>query len=131
MTLLNFTSFSRYFHTSVPSKLIFVFVLNLMEVDITDRQYLKYLNQAWKSTGNYWTAMENQEQYSKATWIMEIYLITTTKHWTEDVRESHKIQHICKFKIESSDVMKYKQHCLHEWLDNDWHKKEASFDTKD
>ena len=38
-----------------------------MEVDITDRQYLKYLNQARKSTGNYWTALENQEQYSKAT----------------------------------------------------------------
>ena len=50
---------------------------------------------------------------------MEIYLITTTKQWTEDVCESHKIQHICKFKFESSDVMKYKQHCLPEWLDND------------
>ena len=75
-----------------------------MEVDITDRQYLKYLNQAWKSTGNYWTAMENQ--YSKATWIMEIYLITTTKQWTEDVCESHKIQHIFKSEFESSDVMK-------------------------
>ena len=77
-----------------------------MEVDITDRQNLKYLNQARKSTGNYGTATENQEQYSKATWIMEIYLITTTKQWTEDVCESHKIQHICKFEFQSSDVMK-------------------------
>ena len=77
-----------------------------MELDITDRQNLKYLNQARKATGNYWTATENQEQYSKATWIMEIYLITTTKQWTEDVCESHKIQHICKFEFQSSDVMK-------------------------
>ena len=79
-----------------------------MEVDITDRQNLKYPHQGRKSTENYWTAMENLEQYFKATWIMEIYLITTTKQWTEDVCESHKIQHICKFKVESSDVMIYK-----------------------
>ena len=58
--LLNFTSFSEYFHTSVPSKLIFVFVLNLMQVDITDRQYLNLnLNQARKATGNYWTATKD------------------------------------------------------------------------
>ena len=37
--------FYEYFHTSVPLKLIFVFVLNLVQVDITDRQYLN-LNQA-------------------------------------------------------------------------------------
>ena len=78
-----------------------------MGVDITDRQYLKYLNQARKSTGNYWTAMETKNNaLNKATWIMEIYLITTSKQWTEDVCESHKIQHICKFEFQSSDVMK-------------------------
>ena len=37
---------------------------------------------------------------------MEIYLITTTKQWTEDVCEFHKIQHIFKSEFESSDVMK-------------------------
>ena len=40
-----------YFHTPVTSKLIFVFVLNLMEVEFTDRQLLKYLKQARTSTG--------------------------------------------------------------------------------
>ena len=50
--LLNFTSFSEYFHTSVPSKLIFVFVLNLMQVDITDRQYLTWT----------WTKQEKQQE---------------------------------------------------------------------
>ena len=59
IVLLNFRSFSEYFHTSVPSKLIFVFVLNLMQVDITDRQYLN-LNQARKATGNYWTATKTK-----------------------------------------------------------------------
>ena len=66
IVLLNFRSFSEYFHTSVHSKLIFVFVLNLMQEDITDRQYL-ILNQARKATGNYWTVKKNQENYSKAT----------------------------------------------------------------
>ena len=59
IALLNFTSFSEYFHTSVPSKLIFVFMLNLLQVDITDRQYLN-LNQARKATGNYWTATKTK-----------------------------------------------------------------------
>ena len=59
IVLLNFTSFSEYFHTSVPSKLIFVFVLNLVQVDITDRQYLN-LNQSRKATGNYWTATKTK-----------------------------------------------------------------------
>ena len=36
-----------------------------MEVDITDRQNLKYLNQARKSTGNYWTAMETKNNALK------------------------------------------------------------------
>ena len=59
IVVLSFTSFFEYFHTSLPSKLIFVFVLNLMQVDITDRQYLN-LNQARKATGNYWTATKTK-----------------------------------------------------------------------
>ena len=64
IVLLNFTSFSEYFHTSVPSKLNFVFVLNLVQVDITDRQYLN-LNQARKATGNYWTVTKTKKTILK------------------------------------------------------------------
>ena len=65
--LFSFTSFFEYFHTSVPSKLIFVFVLNLMEVEFTDRQLLKSLEQARTATRDYWTGMKNQEEYPKTT----------------------------------------------------------------
>ena len=61
---LNFTSFYAYFLTAVLSKLIFVFVLNLMQEDITDRQYLN-LNQARKATGNYWTVKKNKKTILK------------------------------------------------------------------
>ena len=64
IVLLNFRSFSEYFHTSVPLKLIFVFVLNLMQVDITDRHYLN-LNQARKATGNYWTVKKTKKTILK------------------------------------------------------------------
>ena len=46
---------------------IFVFVLNIMQVDITDRQLLKYLKQAREATGDYWTTMKKQQQESKST----------------------------------------------------------------
>ena len=115
----------------MPSKLIFVFCVESYGSRYHRQTKPKIPKPSKKINRKLLDSNGNQEQCSKATWIMEIYLITTTKQWTEDVRESHKIQHICKFKFESSDVMKYKQHCLPEWLDNDWHKKEASFDTKE
>ena len=62
IVLLNFRSSSEYFHTSVPSKLIFVFVSNLKQVAITDRQYLN-LNQARKATGNYWTVKKPRKLF--------------------------------------------------------------------
>ena len=46
---------------------IFVFVLNIMKVNITDRQLLKYLKQAREATGDYWTTMKKQEEESKTT----------------------------------------------------------------
>ena len=38
-----------------------------MQVDITDRQLLKYLKQARTATRDYWTGMKNQEEYPKTT----------------------------------------------------------------
>ena len=38
-----------------------------MQVDITDRQFLKYLKQAREATGDYWTTMKKRQQESKST----------------------------------------------------------------
>ena len=52
-----------------------------MQVDLTDRQLLKYLKQAREATGDYWTTMKKQQEESKTTG-------TLTKQWTEDVCET-------------------------------------------
>ena len=105
----------------MPSKLIFVFVLNLMGVDITDRQYLRYLNQARKSTRNYWTAMETKNNaLNKATWIMEIYLITTSKQWTEDVCETSRNLTHKQIRIWKELSYENMNNCLSQSFNNDW-----------
>ena len=38
-----------------------------MEVEFTDRQLLKSLEQARAATRDYWTGMKNQEEYPKTT----------------------------------------------------------------
>ena len=38
-----------------------------MQVDLTDRQLLKYLKQAREATGDYWTTMQKQQEESKTT----------------------------------------------------------------
>ena len=115
----NIFSFGSCFHNFIHQYLqnsIFVIVLNIMQVDITVRQLLKYLKQAREATGDYWTTMKKQQQESKATATWN----TLTKQWTEDVCET--LHNLTQTQSWIWKELSYENmnNCLLESFDNDW-----------